>query len=297
MRPPACSCRRIAVGRVAGQLRRRPRRRRPRGGAGGLPRATDFEDYYSSEPAGEFATAGHGQQHPGVGPRLRRRRARCACRRRCSARLQRRQPRRGRPGCSPTPASCRKFFGLILPHGLLELTAVVIAGGAGLRLGWAVHRARRPHPRPTRSARRAGGRRHRPRAGRCAFVVAGLIEGFVTPRRCRPACGSASACWSRRVFVVWVVVQGRAAPLRGVTGAMGELDRGWDDAGRSPGAGLAADRHESQPAGRLDLEVGVGQAPGPAGRAGVDDGGAQAPQAGRRAARGPRARPTAAALR
>ena len=31
-----------------------------------------------------------------------------------------------------------KFWGLILPHGLLELSAVVIAGAAGLRLGWAI---------------------------------------------------------------------------------------------------------------------------------------------------------------
>ncbi len=30
-----------------------------------------------------------------------------------------------------------EFFGLILPHGLLELTAVFIAAGAGLRIGWA----------------------------------------------------------------------------------------------------------------------------------------------------------------
>ena len=30
------------------------------------------------------------------------------------------------------------FFGLILPHGLLELTAVFVAAGAGLRLGWTV---------------------------------------------------------------------------------------------------------------------------------------------------------------
>jgi uncharacterized membrane protein SpoIIM required for sporulation len=73
-----------------------------------------------------------------------------------------------------------KFFGLILPHGLLELTSVIIAGGAGLRLGWAIV---------------APGDRSRVRAlteaGRdsvtivlglmLAFVVAGIIEGFVTP--------------------------------------------------------------------------------------------------------------------
>ena len=28
------------------------------------------------------------------------------------------------------------FWGLILPHGLLELTAVFVAGGVGLRLFW-----------------------------------------------------------------------------------------------------------------------------------------------------------------
>ena len=29
------------------------------------------------------------------------------------------------------------FFGLITPHGLLELTAVFVAAGFGLRIGWA----------------------------------------------------------------------------------------------------------------------------------------------------------------
>ncbi|MEA2558013.1 MAG: hypothetical protein QOG88_1551, partial [Actinomycetota bacterium] len=31
-----------------------------------------------------------------------------------------------------------EFWGLILPHGLLELTAICIAAGAGLRMGWAI---------------------------------------------------------------------------------------------------------------------------------------------------------------
>src|SRR4029079_7001564 len=29
-----------------------------------------------------------------------------------------------------------KFWGLILPHGMLELSAVIVAGAAGLRIGW-----------------------------------------------------------------------------------------------------------------------------------------------------------------
>lgn len=72
-----------------------------------------------------------------------------------------------------------KFFGLILPHGLLELTAVIVAGGAGLRLGWAIID---PGDRTRGEAVTEEGRR-------CvivvlglvfAFITAGLIEGFVT---------------------------------------------------------------------------------------------------------------------
>ena len=72
------------------------------------------------------------------------------------------------------------FFSYILPHGLMELTAVFIAVAAGLRIFWAWV---------------APGRQTRPTAvaaeGRSLFTVAlglvivlflsGLVEGFVTP--------------------------------------------------------------------------------------------------------------------
>ncbi|MCZ9338199.1 stage II sporulation protein M, partial [Streptomyces sp. TRM76130] len=41
------------------------------------------------------------------------------------------------------------FLGLVLPHGLLELTAVFVAAGTGLRLGWTLVD---PGPRPRRTA-------------------------------------------------------------------------------------------------------------------------------------------------
>jgi uncharacterized membrane protein SpoIIM required for sporulation len=73
------------------------------------------------------------------------------------------------------------FFGLILPHGLLELTAVFVAAGVGLRIGWAWIA-----PGPLRSRGQALGA-----AARSAMLVAlglvgvlavsGLIEAFVTP--------------------------------------------------------------------------------------------------------------------
>jgi uncharacterized membrane protein SpoIIM required for sporulation len=73
------------------------------------------------------------------------------------------------------------FFGLIIPHGLLELTAVFVAAGVGLRIGWAWIA---PGPGLTRGRALA-------QAGRSGMIVAlglvvvlavsGLIEAFVTP--------------------------------------------------------------------------------------------------------------------
>jgi uncharacterized membrane protein SpoIIM required for sporulation len=121
-----------------------------------------------------------------------------------------------------------KFFGLILPHGLLELTAVVIAGAAGLRLGWAVIA-------PGDRARSAAVGDEARRSGVIAlglvlaFAVAGLIEGFVTGRGVPTGLRVGIGVAAEAAFVTWIVVQGRAATARGVTGALGELDRGWDD--------------------------------------------------------------------
>ena len=73
-----------------------------------------------------------------------------------------------------------KFYGLILPHGLLELSAIVVAGGAGLAIGWAIVD---PGDRSRREALAEQGRRSAVIALglMLAFIVAGTIEGFVTP--------------------------------------------------------------------------------------------------------------------
>jgi uncharacterized membrane protein SpoIIM required for sporulation len=74
-----------------------------------------------------------------------------------------------------------KFWGLILPHGLLEISAVIVAGAAGLRIGWSIID---PGDRSrvnalTEEARRAGS----VLVGLIvAFLLAALVEGFVTGR-------------------------------------------------------------------------------------------------------------------
>src|SRR5258708_3949939 len=73
-----------------------------------------------------------------------------------------------------------EFWGLILPHGLLELTGVFLSAAASLRLGWAIID---PGPRPRVRALAEEGRSLVTIAIGLVFVlfVSGLIEAFVTP--------------------------------------------------------------------------------------------------------------------
>src|SRR5207248_7706096 len=77
------------------------------------------------------------------------------------------------------------FWGLILPHGLLELTAVFIAGGAGLRLGWTLVD---PGDRTRRAALAEEGRRALP-------IIAGLSSYSPWPAT---SGGSSPGCRRRR---------------------------------------------------------------------------------------------------
>jgi uncharacterized membrane protein SpoIIM required for sporulation len=103
-----------------------------------------------------------------------------------------------------------RFWGLILPHGLLELTAVIVAGGAGLRLGWALID---PGDRTRARALTEEGRRSVVVVLGLvfAFVTAGLIEGFVTgsplPTAVRVAIGVAVEA----AFLAYVWRFGRSA--------------------------------------------------------------------------------------
>lgn len=121
-----------------------------------------------------------------------------------------------------------KFFGLILPHGLLELTAIVIAGAAGLRMGWAIVA---PGDRSRGEALGAEARRSViiVLGLVVAFMAAGFIEGFITGRGSPTALRIAIGVVAELAFLGWIVIQGRAATARGLTGELGELDRGWDE--------------------------------------------------------------------
>lgn len=116
------------------------------------------------------------------------------------------------------------FFGLVLPHGLLELTAVFLAAAAGLKVGWTVIDP---------------GRRRRVDAlaeeGRTAMTIAlglvlvlflaGLIEAFVTPSPLPTWARIGIGVLAEVAFLGYVGVLGRRAAAAGETGDVRPEDR------------------------------------------------------------------------
>ena len=117
------------------------------------------------------------------------------------------------------------FFGLIAPHGILELTAVFVAAGTGLRLGWTVID---PGPRRRTDALAVEGRSTITIALGLIGVLAvsGIIEAFVTP--------SGLPTWARigigvvaeLGFLTYVWALGRRAVRAGETGDLSLEARG-----------------------------------------------------------------------
>jgi uncharacterized membrane protein SpoIIM required for sporulation len=107
------------------------------------------------------------------------------------------------------------FFGLIIPHGLLELTAVFIGSGVGLRIGWSW-----VAPGPLRTRGRALAETAREgilvALGLVGvLLVSGLLEGFLTPAPLPLLVKDALGATVWIAFLAYVVVLGRRAALGG----------------------------------------------------------------------------------
>lgn len=117
------------------------------------------------------------------------------------------------------------FFLYILPHGFMELTAIFIAGAAGLRIFWAWVS---PGQRTRLDALAAEGRALMTVAAGLVLVLAvsGVVEGFVTPSPLphwlRLGIGAAvlAAYWA------YTLVLGRRAARAGATGDLEAHDAG-----------------------------------------------------------------------
>lgn len=109
------------------------------------------------------------------------------------------------------------FLGLITPHGLLELTAVFLAAGAGMRLGWNVIS---PGDRPRGQVLAEQGRAIGAVAGGLVAIllVSGLIEALVTPSPLPTAARVAIGVAAEIGFLAYVFHFGRKAERTGETG-------------------------------------------------------------------------------
>jgi uncharacterized membrane protein SpoIIM required for sporulation len=116
------------------------------------------------------------------------------------------------------------FFGLITPHGLLELTAVFVATAAGLRLGWAWIA---PGPRTRLQALAQTGRATVGMAIGLTVIllVTGLIEAFVTPSSLPTWVRVGIGAVAEAGFLAYVWTLGRRAAHAGEYGDLDAADR------------------------------------------------------------------------
>jgi uncharacterized membrane protein SpoIIM required for sporulation len=113
------------------------------------------------------------------------------------------------------------FFGLILPHGMLELSAVFLASAAGLRLGWTIID---PGDRTRGQALAEEGRSTVIIAlGMIvALGVSGVIEAFVTPSHLPTWARIGIGAVAVSAFIGYVLVLGRVAVAAAQTGDIEE---------------------------------------------------------------------------
>jgi uncharacterized membrane protein SpoIIM required for sporulation len=180
---------------------------------------SDFEAYYSSEPAAQFATEVFVNNIQvailafAVGILL--------CLPTAWVLVQNGALLGLAGGLFTAAGRWQHFWGLITPHGLLEISAIVVSGGAGLALGWSIIA---PGDRPRlESLAEAGRRSVVVIIGLIiAFLVAGLIEGFVTGTDLPTAMRVGIGVLAVAMFTAWIAAYGPPAARRGLTGVLGE---------------------------------------------------------------------------
>lgn len=117
------------------------------------------------------------------------------------------------------------FFSYILPHGLMELTAIFIAGAAGLRIFWAWVS---PGPRSRLDALAREGRSLITVAAGLVLVlfISGLVEAYVTPSPLPVWAKISIGALVLGGYWAYTLILGRRAVLAGESGDLSEDDAG-----------------------------------------------------------------------
>jgi uncharacterized membrane protein SpoIIM required for sporulation/uncharacterized RDD family membrane protein YckC len=109
------------------------------------------------------------------------------------------------------------FWSFVLPHGIIELTAICIAGGAGLWLGSALVLPGRRTRRNVLVERAREAVALLVGAG-ALLLLAGLIEGFISPSVLPAAVKMAFAAVSALVLFAYLLLAGRGEPTAATAG-------------------------------------------------------------------------------
>lgn len=114
------------------------------------------------------------------------------------------------------------FWGLIIPHGLLELSSIMLGAGAGMAIGWAIIA---PGDRTRAAAVSETGMRSAVvmLGAMGCLVIAGFTEAFVTPSGLPTAVRVAIGLTWFVGLLAWVIALGPAAVAAGATGTFRDL--------------------------------------------------------------------------
>ncbi len=127
-------------------------------------------------------------------------------------------------GHMATTPSAGNFYTFVTAHGPFELTAIVLAGASGLRLGYGTilaigARDLRPLRREAAHALPIVG------ASAVLFVLAAFLEGFVSASPLPYSAKAAIACVCALVIVAYLVLGGRGETVAGASAGTGVADR------------------------------------------------------------------------
>ena len=113
------------------------------------------------------------------------------------------------------------LLGLLVPHGLLELTAVFLAAAVGMRLGWTVVA---PGDRPRAQVLAEQGRAVVAAAGGLVVVllVSGLLEALVTPSPLPTGVRVGIGVLAETAFLAYVIHFGRKGVAAGQSGDLAD---------------------------------------------------------------------------
>jgi len=105
-----------------------------------------------------------------------------------------------------------ELWTFVIGHGMVELSVIFMAGGAGLSLGWAILRPGLHRRRDALAA--AAGKSVRLIAGAVPLLIfAGLIEGFISPSQAIPAFVKWTiGIGTGTLFYLYVFLAGRREP-------------------------------------------------------------------------------------